>query len=45
MSTLQSGTGAKATPVRSYQLYVLAILLVVYTFNFIDRHPGDADQA
>jgi predicted MFS family arabinose efflux permease len=37
MSTLQSGTGAKATPVRSYQLYVLAILLVVYTFNFIDR--------
>jgi predicted MFS family arabinose efflux permease len=29
--------GPLATPERSYQFYVLAILLIVYTFNFIDR--------
>jgi MFS family permease len=37
MSTPQNDARAGAAPVRSYQLYVLAILLVVYTFNFIDR--------
>ncbi len=37
MSTPPCPPGAIATPARSYRLYVLAILLIVYTFNFIDR--------
>jgi MFS family permease len=37
MSTLQNEASTSTAPVRSYQLYVLAILLLVYTFNFIDR--------
>src|SRR5580658_6948431 len=37
MTTLRQDVRATDAPSRSYQSYVLAILLVVYTFNFIDR--------
>jgi predicted MFS family arabinose efflux permease len=37
MKTLRQDVRATDAPSRSYQSYVLAILLVVYTFNFIDR--------
>src|SRR5580658_10981101 len=37
MKTLRQDVRATDAPSRSYQSYGLAILLIVYTFNFIDR--------